>query len=49
MYIYNIGSAIDGDNPEHILWICEKARERADEYNISGVTYRLTQGMMEIV
>ncbi len=39
-----IGVPIDGDNPQHIMWICEKAKERADEYNISGVNYRLTQG-----
>ena len=36
--------AIDGDDPTHIQWIFEKAQERADQYNIMGVTYRLTQG-----
>lgn len=36
--------SIDGDNPDHILWIFEKATVRADEYGIQGVTYRLTQG-----
>ena len=36
--------AIDGDDPKHISWIFHKAQERAEEYNISGVTYRLTQG-----
>ena len=40
--------AIDGDNSEHILWLFEKAQERANEYGIQGVTYRLTQGMMYI-
>ena len=35
--------AIDGDDPQHITWILEKANERASQYNISGVTYRLTQ------
>lgn len=35
---------IDGDNPDHITWIYEKAQERADEFGIQGVTYRLTQG-----
>ena len=34
---------IDGDDPQHITWILEKANERASQYNISGVTYRLTQ------
>ncbi|EGD72325.1 NEDD8-activating enzyme E1 catalytic subunit [Salpingoeca rosetta] len=36
---------IDGDNPEHITWLFEKARERAAEFGIGGVTYRLTQGV----
>ena len=35
---------IDGDNPDHISWIYERALERADEFGIQGVTYRLTQG-----
>lgn len=34
---------IDGDDPQHVTWIHEKANERAAQYNISGVTYRLTQ------
>lgn len=36
--------AIDGDDPKHIHWIHKKSVERASEYNIIGVTYRLTQG-----
>jgi len=39
--------AIDGDDPEHIKWILEKAQERASQFNISGVTYRLTQGVIK--
>lgn len=39
-----IDVSIDGDNPDHITWIYEKAQERADEFGIQGVTYRLTQG-----
>lgn len=35
---------LDGDNPEHIQWVFERAQERAAEFNITGVTYRLTQG-----
>uniref|UniRef100_A0A672YUR2 NEDD8-activating enzyme E1 catalytic subunit n=1 Tax=Sphaeramia orbicularis TaxID=375764 RepID=A0A672YUR2_9TELE len=35
---------LDGDNPEHIQWVFDKAQERAAEFNITGVTYRLTQG-----
>jgi len=39
--------AIDGDDPQHITWILERANERASQYNISGVTYRLTQGVIK--
>uniref|UniRef100_A0A3B4AR13 NEDD8-activating enzyme E1 catalytic subunit n=1 Tax=Periophthalmus magnuspinnatus TaxID=409849 RepID=A0A3B4AR13_9GOBI len=35
--------SLDGDNPEHIQWVFAKALERAAEFNITGVTYRLTQ------
>uniref|UniRef100_A0AAY4E9X1 NEDD8-activating enzyme E1 catalytic subunit n=1 Tax=Denticeps clupeoides TaxID=299321 RepID=A0AAY4E9X1_9TELE len=38
------GVSLDGDNPEHIQWVFMKAQERASEFNITGVTYRLTQG-----
>lgn len=38
--------SIDGDNPDHIVWIYEKAQERADEFGIQGITYRLTQGTL---
>ena len=38
--------SIDGDNPDHIKWIYDRALERAQEYNISGVTYQLTQGKL---
>lgn len=41
------GVAIDGDDPKHINWIYQKATERASEYNIMGVTYRLTQGVVK--
>ncbi|KAK4297436.1 hypothetical protein Pmani_030133 [Petrolisthes manimaculis] len=40
-------TAIDGDDPQHINWIFEKAQKRAAEYGISGVTYRLTQGVVK--
>ncbi|XP_077863477.1 NEDD8-activating enzyme E1 catalytic subunit-like isoform X2 [Saccoglossus kowalevskii] len=38
---------IDGDDPAHIQWIFDKALERAKHYNIQGVTYRLTQGVVK--
>ncbi len=41
------GTPIDGDDPQHIGWICEKAQERASQYGIAGVTYRLTQGVIK--
>ncbi|XP_073972403.1 ubiquitin-like activating enzyme 3 [Rhodnius prolixus] len=38
---------IDGDDPSHINWIYEKALERANTFNIIGLTYRLTQGVVK--
>ena len=38
------GVPVDGDDPAHVQWIYDKAKERADSFNIQGVTYRLTQG-----
>ncbi|KAG8321731.1 NEDD8-activating protein uba3 [Homalodisca vitripennis] len=40
-------AAIDGDDPNHINWIYEKSFERASQFNISGVTYRLVQGVVK--
>jgi len=42
-YLGEEQTPIDGDDPQHITWIHEKANERAAQFNISGVTYRLTQ------
>lgn len=39
--------AIDGDDPNHINWIYEKSLERASQFGITGVTYRLTQGVVK--
>jgi len=41
------GTPVDGDNPNHIKWLYEVALERAKKYNIRGVTYRLTQGVIK--
>jgi len=39
--------SIDCDIPEHVKWLYETAQKRAAEYNISGVTYRLTLGVIK--
>ena len=51
MYYFNIGVCVcedavglDGDDPEHIKWVFQRSLERAAEFSITGVTYRLTQG-----
>ncbi|KAG2374273.1 hypothetical protein C9374_010843 [Naegleria lovaniensis] len=38
---------VDGDNPRHVQWIYEKSVERAKNFGIAGVTYRLTQGVIK--
>jgi len=37
----------DADNPEDMKWMYETALKRAAEFNISGVTLRLTQGVVK--
>ncbi|KAJ3085788.1 hypothetical protein HK102_013833, partial [Quaeritorhiza haematococci] len=41
------GQKIDGDDPEHLKWLFETASSRAKEFNITGVTYSLTQGVVK--
>ncbi|KAI4140536.1 MAG: hypothetical protein L6R39_005758 [Caloplaca ligustica] len=38
---------LDTDDPEHITWLYEKALNRAKEFNIPGVTYQMTQGVVK--
>jgi len=37
----------DTDNTDHMQWMYETAMKRAQEFNIKGVTYRLTQGVVK--
>jgi NEDD8-activating enzyme E1 len=39
---------IDGDDPNHLKWLFEKANDRSNEFGIEGVTYRLTQGVIKV-
>lgn len=41
------GTKLDMDNPEHANWIFTTALERAKKYNIQGVTYMLTLGVVK--
>ena len=43
-YFVPEGAPIDGDNPDHIKWLYDRSIERANEFGITGVTVRLTQG-----
>lgn len=38
---------LDTDDPEHITWLFNKATARAKEFNIDGVTYSMTQGVVK--
>ncbi|CAI6272070.1 unnamed protein product [Periconia digitata] len=38
---------LDTDDPEHITWLYTQALARAQEFNIPGVTYAMTQGVVK--
>lgn len=40
-------AALDGDDPQHVSWVYEKSQERASSYNITGLSYRLVQGVLK--
>ena len=42
-----LDTKLDGDNPEHIKWLFDTASDRAKQFNITGVTYSLTQGVVK--
>ncbi|CAI8014628.1 NEDD8-activating enzyme E1 catalytic subunit [Geodia barretti] len=44
---FEYGVSLDGDNPDHMQWVFEKAQGRAREYGIQGVTYRLAKGVVK--
>ena len=38
---------MDTDDPDHISWLYDVASKRAKEFNIEGVTWSLTQGVVK--
>lgn len=38
---------LDMDDPEHVTWLYQQALARAQEFNITGVTYAMTQGVVK--
>ncbi|EEH16217.1 hypothetical protein PABG_06304 [Paracoccidioides brasiliensis Pb03] len=41
------GEEFDGDDMEHVTWIYNTALERAEKFNIPGVTFSMAQGVVK--
>ncbi|XP_066252487.1 NEDD8-activating enzyme E1 catalytic subunit [Euwallacea similis] len=41
------GVSLDGDDAQHLAWVHEKSVDRASQFNIQGVTFRLVQGVVK--
>lgn len=41
------GVSLDGDDPEHLTWVYGKAQDRANQFHITGLSYRLVQGVLK--
>ncbi|KAG8798197.1 hypothetical protein FRC19_001775 [Serendipita sp. 401] len=45
--VFGDSKKMDTDDPEHISWLYDQASKRAAEFNIEGVTWSLTQGVVK--
>ena len=43
----NKDKKVDTDSVEDLTWIYQTALKRANQFNIEGVTYQLTQGVVK--
>ena len=41
------GKKLDKDDPEHVQWVLDTALARAEKFQISGITWSLTQGVIK--
>lgn len=45
--IFCTDKKLDTDDPDHIQWLLDQAQARAQKFNITGVTWSLTQGVVK--